>query len=88
MLLARLVGLSKRVARRRTGELLERMSLTEAGDWVIAQYSGGMRRRADLAACLLVPRPVVPLAEPTTALALIAVFAPLALRRYRGIDNG
>ncbi|HVX34434.1 MAG TPA: ATP-binding cassette domain-containing protein [Solirubrobacterales bacterium] len=68
ILLGRLLRLSKGEARRRADELLERFDLTEAADRVVGGYSGGMRRRLDLAACLVVPRPVIFLDEPTTGL--------------------
>jgi ABC-2 type transport system ATP-binding protein len=68
VLLGRLLRLGKGEARRRADELLERFDLTGAADRVVGGYSGGMRRRLDLAACLVVPRPVVFLDEPTTGL--------------------
>ena len=68
MLLGRLQRLSKRAAQQRTDELLERFGLTDAADRLLTTYSGGMRRRLDLAACLIVRRPVVFLDEPTTGL--------------------
>ena len=68
VLLARLQRLSTRAARQRSADLLERFELTAAADRLVQTYSGGMRRRLDLAACLLVPRPVVFLDEPTTGL--------------------
>ncbi|RKQ87999.1 ABC-2 type transport system ATP-binding protein [Solirubrobacter pauli] len=68
MLLGRLQGLPKRAAVAATAELLERFGLTDAADRVLGTYSGGMRRRLDLAACLVVRRPVVFLDEPTTGL--------------------
>jgi ABC-2 type transport system ATP-binding protein len=68
VLLGCLLGLSRRDAKRRAAELLERFGLSDAADRVCGTYSGGMRRRLDLAACLLVPRPVVLLDEPTTGL--------------------
>jgi daunorubicin resistance ABC transporter ATP-binding subunit len=68
VLLGRLLRLSKRDARARAAELLERFDLTDAADRVVGGYSGGMRRRLDLAACLVVPRPVIFLDEPTTGL--------------------
>src|SRR5512132_1388700 len=49
MLLARLQRLSTRAARRRTADLLERFELTAAADRLVQTYSGGMRRRLDLA---------------------------------------
>ncbi len=68
ILLGRLLRLAKGQAQRRAGELLARFELTEAADRVVGGYSGGMRRRLDLAACLVVPRPVIFLDEPTTGL--------------------
>jgi len=68
ILLGRLLRLSKAEARRRADELLGRFDLTGAADRVVGGYSGGMRRRLDLAACLVVPRPVIFLDEPTTGL--------------------
>jgi ABC-2 type transport system ATP-binding protein len=68
VLLGMLLGLNRRSAKRRAAELLERFGLSDAAKRVVSTYSGGMRRRLDLAACLLVPRPVVLLDEPTTGL--------------------
>jgi ABC-2 type transport system ATP-binding protein len=68
VLLGRLLRLGKAEAHRRAEELLERFDLTAAADRVVGGYSGGMRRRLDLAACLVVPRPVIFLDEPTTGL--------------------
>ncbi|MDA0182470.1 ATP-binding cassette domain-containing protein [Solirubrobacter phytolaccae] len=68
MLLGRLQKLPKRAAVSRCDELLERFGLTDAADRLLGTYSGGMRRRLDLAACLMVRRPVVFLDEPTTGL--------------------
>ncbi|MGW5750529.1 ATP-binding cassette domain-containing protein [Nocardia rhamnosiphila] len=68
VLFGRLLGLRRRAARQRADELLERFSLTEAADRRVGQYSGGMRRRIDIA-CGLVRSPrVVFLDEPTTGL--------------------
>jgi ABC-2 type transport system ATP-binding protein len=67
-LLARLQGLPRRTAFVRADELLRRFGLDEAAGRLLGTYSGGMRRRLDLAACLVVPRPVVFLDEPTTGL--------------------
>src|SRR4051794_27917970 len=68
MLIGRLQRLPKRAAAARTGELLERFAIAHAAEQLLATYSGGMRRRLDLAACLMVARPVVFLDEPTTGL--------------------
>lgn len=54
--------------RRRAGELLERFDLTGAADRLVRTYSGGMRRRLDLAAALVAHPPVLFLDEPTTGL--------------------
>jgi ABC-2 type transport system ATP-binding protein len=67
-MMGRLSGLSRARSRQRAGELLEQFDLTGAADRRVATYSGGMRRRLDLAASL-VPRPaVIFLDEPTTGL--------------------
>lgn len=65
---SRLQGLSRKDATRRTDELLERIGLGGAADKRVVTYSGGMRRRLDLAVSLVVPRPVLFLDEPTTGL--------------------
>ncbi|MFJ9111719.1 ATP-binding cassette domain-containing protein [Streptomyces sp. NPDC102283] len=69
-MMARLTGLSRGHARRRAGELLERFDLTSAARRPVRTYSGGMRRRLDLAAGLVgSPEPgVFFLDEPTTGL--------------------
>lgn len=65
---SRLLGLSRRDAKRKTSELLEEFGLTEAAKRPLSQYSGGMRRRLDLAASLINQPPLIFLDEPTTGL--------------------
>jgi ABC-2 type transport system ATP-binding protein len=67
-LVGRLYGLSRRQARHRAGELLARIGLAEAADRQVRTYSGGMRRRLDLAACLVGRPRVLFLDEPTAGL--------------------
>ena len=64
----RLSGLRKADARARATELLERFDLTDAADRPSKGYSGGMRRRLDLAASLAARPPILFLDEPTTGL--------------------
>lgn len=68
ILFGRLRGLSKKAATERADELLAKFSLTDAGGKRVGTYSGGMRRRLDLAASLVVPVDVIILDEPTTGL--------------------
>lgn len=65
---ARLLGLSRGEAKRRSTELLERFGLTEAARRPLRAFSGGMRRRLDLAASLIAQPPLIFLDEPTTGL--------------------
>jgi ABC-2 type transport system ATP-binding protein len=67
-LIGRLVHLPRREAVRRIDALLERFQLTAAADRPVRTYSGGMRRRIDLAAALVNRPPVLFLDEPTTGL--------------------
>jgi ABC-2 type transport system ATP-binding protein len=68
VLFGRLYGLSRADAKVRAGELLERFALSGAASRVVSTYSGGMRRRLDLAAALVARPPVLFLDEPTTGL--------------------
>jgi ABC-2 type transport system ATP-binding protein len=68
VLFGRLYHLGTTEARRRAGELLEQFDLAEAAGKPAKQYSGGMRRRLDLAASLILAPPVLFLDEPTTGL--------------------
>jgi ABC-2 type transport system ATP-binding protein len=67
-MVGRLYHLGRRFSRERARELLERFSLTDAADRQAKTYSGGMRRRLDLAAALVARPPVLFLDEPTTGL--------------------
>lgn len=68
VMMGRLSGLSSKAARLRAAELLEQFDLTDAARKRVKTYSGGMRRRLDLAISLIVKRPVLFLDEPTTGL--------------------
>jgi ABC-2 type transport system ATP-binding protein len=68
ILLARLLGLKRAGARERADELLEAFDLTDAAGRLVKNYSGGMRRRLDLAASLVVTPQLMFLDEPTTGL--------------------
>lgn len=68
MIFARLLGLSTAAARKKTTELLEEFGLTEAAKRPLSKFSGGMRRRLDLAASLIAQPPLIFLDEPTTGL--------------------
>ncbi|MEV5695392.1 ATP-binding cassette domain-containing protein [Micromonospora globbae] len=67
-LFGRLHHLPRRAARARADELLDRFGLTDAATRPVSGYSGGMRRRLDLAASLVLAPPVLFLDEPTTGL--------------------
>ncbi|MDQ2728161.1 MAG: ATP-binding cassette domain-containing protein, partial [Actinomycetota bacterium] len=68
VLVGRLNHLPRAERRRRAGELLEQFDLADAGGRTLKTYSGGMRRRLDLAAALVARPPVLFLDEPTTGL--------------------
>ena len=68
VMVGRLSGLRRSEARARARQLLEQFELTDAADRVLKGYSGGMRRRLDLAAGLVTRPPVLFLDEPTTGL--------------------
>src|SRR3984957_6948266 len=70
MLQATLQGMAKSQRAKRSQELLERVGLTEAADRRVGGYSGGMKRRLDLALALVPPPRILFLDEPTTGLDL------------------
>jgi len=67
-MVGRLYGSSRRVAKARGRELISRFDLADAADRPVKTYSGGMRRKLDLAAALVAKPPVLFLDEPTTGL--------------------
>jgi ABC-2 type transport system ATP-binding protein len=74
-------------ARARAHELLDRFDLSDAADRLVKTYSGGMRRRLDLAAALVIRPPVVFLDEPTTGLdprSRISLWEAIERRRAAG----
>jgi ABC-2 type transport system ATP-binding protein len=68
VLVARLLGFSRRQARSRAEELLGAFGLADAADRQVKKYSGGMRRRIDIAASIVVTPELIFLDEPTTGL--------------------
>jgi ABC-2 type transport system ATP-binding protein len=67
-MVGRLYHIGRQASRARSRELLDDFDLTEAADRLVRTYSGGMRRRLDLAAALVARPPVLFLDEPTTGL--------------------
>lgn len=68
IIFSRLLGLGRAEAKRKADELLEEFGLTEAAKRPLKNFSGGMRRRLDLAASLIAQPPLIFLDEPTTGL--------------------
>ncbi|HEX7064047.1 MAG TPA: ATP-binding cassette domain-containing protein [Bacillales bacterium] len=68
VIFSRLLGLGRAESKRKAAELLEEFGLTEAAKRPLKKFSGGMRRRLDLAASLIAQPPLIFLDEPTTGL--------------------
>ena len=68
VMLCRLLGFDKAGARQRSAELLEAFGLADAADRQVKKYSGGMRRRIDIAASIVITPDLIFLDEPTTGL--------------------
>jgi ABC-2 type transport system ATP-binding protein len=68
IIFSRLLGFNRKAAKKKATELLEKFNLTEAAKRPLAKFSGGMRRRLDLAASLIAQPPLIFLDEPTTGL--------------------
>jgi ABC-2 type transport system ATP-binding protein len=86
-MVGRLYHLPRGEPRARAAELLERFDLTDAGRRLVRTYSGGMRRRLDLAAAMVARPPVLFLDEPTTGLdprSRIALWETIEARVARG----
>ena len=68
ILIGRLLGMKRAEAKQRAGELLDAFGLSEAGGRLVKNFSGGMRRRLDIAASIVVTPQLMFLDEPTTGL--------------------
>lgn len=68
ILLARVLGFNRKQARARATELLEAFGIADAGDRLVKTYSGGMRRRLDIASSIVIKPDLLFLDEPTTGL--------------------
>ncbi len=68
VIFSRLLGLGRAEAKRKSADLLEEFGLSEAAKRPLSKFSGGMRRRLDLAASLIAQPPLIFLDEPTTGL--------------------
>lgn len=68
VIFSRLLGLKRKQAKQKAAELLEEFNLTETARRPLSKFSGGMRRRLDLAASLIAQPPLIFLDEPTTGL--------------------
>lgn len=92
-ILARLLGYSRAGARTRAEELLDGFGLTEAAGATVKTHSGGMRRRLDIAASIIVTPDLLFLDEPTTGLdprsrnQVWSIFGPLTMRLYPARDH-
>jgi ABC-type multidrug transport system ATPase subunit len=93
VMIGRLYGLIRRQAHRRAGDLIDVLELASAAGRLVRTYSGGMRRRLDVAASLLAAPPVLLLDEPTTGLdprgrlalwQVLSELARLPRSRHRG----
>ena len=82
VMMARLLHLPRPAAARRADELLDSFGLADAASKRVKTYSGGMRRRLDLAASMVVPPPLLFLDEPTTGL------DPRSRRQMWGVVRG
>jgi ABC-2 type transport system ATP-binding protein len=87
VLLGTMLHLGRREARRRADELLARFDLSPVGGRAVGTYSGGMRRRLDLASCLITSPPVLFLDEPSTGLDPVSRMALWGLVREL-VDDG